>query len=72
MTDIYRFLKPVILRLMLLGKSRRPTLSDTSDDHAAIMQALRRRDRVAYAYLMSRHLEFGARFLVRPDEERTP
>ena len=63
LTDIYRFLKPVILRLMLLGKTRRPAITDTFADHAAITAALRRRDRVAYAYLMSRHLEFGARFL---------
>ncbi len=66
LTDIWRFLKPVILRLMLLGKTRRPTLGDTYDDHATILDALRRRDRVAYAYLMSRHLEFGARFIERP------
>lgn len=63
LTDIWRFLKPVIVRLMLLGKTRRPALTDTYDDHAAILDALRRRDRVAYAYLMSRHLEFGARFI---------
>ncbi len=63
LTDIYRFLKPVILRLMLLGKTRRPALTDTHADHAGIIDALRRRDRVAFAYRMSRHLEFGARFL---------
>ncbi len=63
LTDIYRFLQPVILRLMLLGKTRRPALSDTFADHAGIMEALRRRDRVAFAYRMSRHLEFGAQFL---------
>ncbi len=63
LSDIYRFLKPVILRLMLLGKTRRPAITDTFADHAAIIAALRRRDRVGYAYLMSHHLEFGARFL---------
>ena len=63
LTDIYRFLRPVILQLMLLGKTRRPTLSDTFADHAGVMDALRRRDRVAFAYRMSRHLEFGAQFL---------
>ncbi len=63
LADIYRFLKPVILRLMLLGKTRRPAITDTFADHEAITTALRRQDRVAYAYLMSRHLEFGARFL---------
>ena len=66
--DIYRLLKPVIVRLMLLGKTRRPTLADTFDDHAGIMDALRRRDRVAYAYRMSRHLEFGARFIAEQTE----
>ncbi len=66
--DIYRLLKPVILRLMLLGKTRRPTLADTFDDHAGIMDALRRRDRIAYAYRMSRHLEFGARFIAEQTE----
>ena len=68
LTDIYRFLKPVIVRLMLLGKTRRPALTDTFADHAGIMAALRRRDRVAFAYLMSRHLEFGAQFLA--DDQR--
>jgi len=63
LSDIYRLLKPVILRLMLLGKNRRPALTDTFAAHAEIIEALRRRDRVAFAYLMSRHLEFGARFL---------
>ncbi len=76
LTDIFRFLKPVILRLMLLGKHRRPALSDTFDDHAGIMAALRRRDRVAFAYRMSRHLEFGARFLdgaeIRDDADQQP
>lgn len=72
LTDIWRFLKPVILRLMLLGKTRRPALTDTYDDHAAILDALRRRDRVAYAYLMSRHLEFGARFIERPANNKNP
>ena len=71
LSDIYRLLKPVILRLMLLGKTRRPTLSDTFADHAGIMDALRRRDRVAYAYRMSRHLEFGARFIAEDQEPET-
>lgn len=63
LAEIYRFLRPVILRLMLLGKARRPTLSETHADHAGVLDALRRRDRVAYAYRLSRHLEEGARYL---------
>jgi len=71
LTDIYRLLKPVILRLMFLGKNRRPVLTDTFADHAAIIDALRRRDRVAFAYRMSRHLEFGAQFLGDADQRES-
>ena len=72
LTDIYRFLKPVILRLMLLGKARRPAVAGTFDEHAAIVAALRRRDRVAFSYLMSRHLESGARFVREPEPGAAP
>ena len=67
LAEIYRFLRPVVFRLMLLGKTRRPTLSETYADHAGVLDALRRRDRVAYAYRLSRHLEEGARYLQDTD-----
>jgi GntR family transcriptional repressor for pyruvate dehydrogenase complex len=35
----------------------------TFEAHAEIIRALRARDRIAYVYLMSRHLEFGIRFV---------
>ena len=41
---------------------RRPTRAA----HGDIIAALRARDRLAYAYLMSRHLDFALRFL--PEE----
>ena len=68
--DIYRFLKPAVLRLMLLGKSRRPVIDDTYQEHRAIIAALRKRDRTAYAYLLGRHLEFGAQFIGATDNPR--
>ena len=61
--EIYRFLKPAVMRLMLLGKSRRPVIDGTFQEHDGIVQAVRGRDRTAYAYLVSRHLEYGAQFI---------
>ncbi len=65
--DIYQFLKPAVMRLMLLGKSRRPAIDGTFQEHDGIVQAVRRRDRTAYAYLVSRHLEYGAQFISGSD-----
>ena len=66
LTDMYSFLSPVILRIMTIGKERRPILGDTRAAHGEIVAALRARDRLAYAYLISRHLDFALRFL--PEE----
>ena len=63
---MYAFLSPVILRIMTIGKEKRPVLADTQRAHSEIVGALRSRDRLAYAYLMSRHLDFGLQFL--PEE----
>lgn len=65
----YRMLNPVIIDVMEIGKSARPVQTDTHAAHAEIIAALRARDRIAYAYLMSRHLDFGLRF-VAADEGR--
>ena len=53
----YRLLQPVITRIMRMGKATRPAQIDTFDAHARIIDALKSRDRVAYCYLVSRHLE---------------
>jgi len=66
LAEMYAFLSPVILRIMTIGKEKRPVLGDTRRAHGEIIDALRARDRLAYAYLMSRHLDFGLRFL--PEE----
>jgi DNA-binding GntR family transcriptional regulator len=36
---------------------------DTHQTHRGIIDALRTRDRLAYAYLMTRHLEYGLQFV---------
>ncbi|TDQ66034.1 DNA-binding FadR family transcriptional regulator [Maritalea mobilis] len=61
----YRMMRPVIEEIMLIGKTERPTQSATYEAHEEIIGALRERDRIAYAYLVSRHLEFGLRFVVK-------
>ncbi|TGV77497.1 FadR family transcriptional regulator, partial [Mesorhizobium sp. M00.F.Ca.ET.158.01.1.1] len=62
LVQTYQFLSPVILHIMTVGKSIRPVLSETRRAHGEIIAALRARDRIAYSYLMSRHLDFGLRF----------
>lgn len=66
LVQTYQFLSPVILHIMTVGKSIRPVLSETRHAHGEIIAALRARDRIAYSYLMSRHLDFGLRFV--PDD----
>lgn len=59
----YHMLRSVIEEVMRLGKAERPVHAVTFEAHAEIIRALRARDRIAYIYLMSRHLEFGLRFI---------
>ncbi|MDR3495399.1 MAG: FCD domain-containing protein [Ancalomicrobiaceae bacterium] len=59
----YQLLMPVIVELMEIGKASRPVQANTHQAHREIIAALRSRDRIAYAYLISRHLEFGLRFV---------
>jgi DNA-binding FadR family transcriptional regulator len=66
LVQTYQFLSPVILHIMTVGKSIRPVLSETRRAHGELIAALRARDRIAYSYLMSRHLDFGLRFV--PDD----
>ncbi|MBD8554526.1 FadR family transcriptional regulator [Rhizobium sp. CFBP 8762] len=59
----YNMLRSVIEEVMRLGKAQRPVHAVTFEAHAKIIRALRARDRIAYEYLMSDHLEFGLRFV---------
>ena len=61
----YHLLGPVIIEVMQIGKAARPVQADTHTAHAEIVQALRDRDRIAYAYLVSRHLEAGLQYIAR-------
>ncbi len=59
----YRLLQAVITHIMRVGKAKRPVQIDTHQTHGEIISALKARDRVAYSYLLSRHLEYGLQFV---------
>lgn len=66
LAEIYAMLKPAVCRLMEAGKSQRSALHAAADEHADILSALRRGDRIAFAYHMDRHLNAGLRFIPDP------
>ncbi len=57
--DVYRLMKPVILRIMEKGKTPDTFKTATFKEHQAVLDALEARDRLAYQYLMKSHLEKG-------------
>ncbi|WP_299868490.1 FCD domain-containing protein [uncultured Hoeflea sp.] len=61
--DVYRFLEPVIRRLLESGKSQRTSRVDIGVEHQGIIDAIRERDKFAYQYRMSRHLKSGLKFI---------
>lgn len=66
--EMYRIMKPVMLRIMENGVSRRKFGGENYGEHAAILDALEARNRVAYQYRMTMHLEAGlALFKDGPD-----
>ncbi|WP_237479214.1 FadR/GntR family transcriptional regulator [Lichenibacterium dinghuense] len=66
--EAFRMLRPVIEEIMRVGKAGRAVQADTRAAHAGIVSALRERDRVAYAYLVGQHLDYGLRFVPGADE----
>jgi GntR family transcriptional repressor for pyruvate dehydrogenase complex len=63
LSETYGMLRPVIQRLMMAGKSQRLTLQTVVSEHAEIVAALRRRDRIAFSFHMDRHLDAGLQFI---------
>jgi DNA-binding FadR family transcriptional regulator len=57
--DIYRVMKPVMLKIMENGPNRLKMGSQNHDEHAGIVDALEARDRLAFPYRVSQHLEAG-------------
>ncbi|NIZ10926.1 FadR family transcriptional regulator [Pseudooceanicola sp. HF7] len=57
--DIYGIMKPVILRIMQHGKTRRIIEGETFQEHEAVLKAVEASDHLAYQYLMRTHLSQG-------------
>lgn len=57
--EIYRLMMPVMLKIMENSARRGRTGSVNYDEHAAIVAALEDRNRIAYQYRVSQHLEAG-------------
>jgi DNA-binding FadR family transcriptional regulator len=72
LSDVYGIIRPIIMRLMQLGKSVRVALDGTYLEHRDIIAAIEARDRIAYAFHMSRHLRAGLRFATREPAASPP
>jgi len=59
--DVYRIMKPVIIRIMERAKELRDFTGDTYEQHAAVVDALEQRDRIRYQYALQSHLHIGVR-----------
>ena len=59
--DVYKIMKPVILKIMLKAKTVQTFSTVTYSEHAEILDTLERRDRTAYQYKMKSHLDAGFR-----------
>lgn len=57
--DVYRVMKPVIIRIMLKGKTRRIYKTETYLEHQGVIDALAARDRLAFQYRLRDHLMTG-------------
>jgi GntR family transcriptional repressor for pyruvate dehydrogenase complex len=69
--EMYRIMKPVMLRIMENGLSRRKFGGENYGEHAGIVDALEARGRIAYQYRMTTHLEAGlALFKDDPEAEQ--
>ncbi|MEP2472021.1 MULTISPECIES: FCD domain-containing protein [Roseobacteraceae] len=62
LVTVYKSMRPMIGRLMETGKET-DGLESTYEAHVGILQALQKRDRLAYMYLMDQHLDHGLSYI---------
>lgn len=70
LTEVYRIMKPVIIRIMEKGKVRQDFATSTYQQHADIVDALEARNRIKYQYALQFHLELGFNTFGSPREEK--
>ena len=66
--NVYDVMKPVILRIMQKGKTKRTFKMDTFAEHEGVVEALEARDRLGMQYRLRAHLMYGFRYFA----EETP
>jgi DNA-binding FadR family transcriptional regulator len=66
--DVYRIMKPVIIRIMERAKELRDFTTDTYEQHDAVVDALALRDRIRYQYSLQSHLHVGVTAFADPEE----
>ena len=69
--DIYRIMKPVMLKIMENGINRRKFGATNYGEHAGIIDALEARNRFAYQYRVATHLEAGLALFKEEEEPIT-
>jgi GntR family transcriptional regulator, transcriptional repressor for pyruvate dehydrogenase complex len=57
--EIYRIMKPVIIRIMEKGKSQQDFRTSTVAQHNSVIESLETRDRISYQYALQFHLNIG-------------
>lgn len=67
--DVYQGMKPVILRIMQKGKTRRTFKRETYAEHEGVIEALHARDRLAFQYRLRTHLMTGFKHFSEEIEE---
>ena len=70
LTEVYRMMKPVIIRIMEKGKVRQDFSTSTYRQHADIVDALEARNRIKYQYALQFHLELGFNTFGGPQEDK--
>lgn len=66
--DVYRIMKPVIIRIMERAKELRDFTVDTYEQHASVVDTLEARDRIRYQYALKSHLQIGLTAFEDDDE----
>lgn len=60
--DVYTVMRPIILRIMQKGKTRRTFKTETYCEHDDVIRAMAARDRLAFQYRLRNHLMVGFRY----------
>ncbi len=60
--NVYAVMKPIVLRIMQKGKTRRTFKTQTFSEHEGVLDALAERDLLAFQYRLRNHLMTGFKF----------